>query len=80
MVLSLDFRQHLLYAAGRRGKRYRGERNQAQTAPWSHAKKCQLGFWRLVQVLLGIYDALCLAVTPSLLGYIEQQVCWEHQH
>lgn len=43
-------------------------------------RKCQLGFWRLVQALLGIYAALCFAVTRSLLGYVEQQVCWDHQH
>lgn len=52
-MLSLDFRQHLLHAAERGGKRYRGERNQAQTAPWSHAKEM---------------SAWVLAVSPSLAG------------
>lgn len=53
MVLSLDFRQRLLPAGGRGGKRYGGERNQAQTAPWSHAKEV---------------SARVLAATPSLAG------------
>lgn len=53
MVLSLDFRQRLLHAAGRGGKRFGGERNQAQTALWSHAREV---------------STRVLAVSPSLAG------------
>ena len=52
-MLSLDFRQQLLHAVGRGGKRHKGERNQARTALWSHAK---------------VVSARVLAVSPRLAG------------
>lgn len=52
MVLSLDLRQHLLHS-GRGGKRFREERNQAQTTLWSHARE---------------ESAWVLVVSPSLAG------------
>lgn len=71
MVLSLDFRWHLLHAAGRGRKKYRGEGSQAQTAPWSHAKEVSaLVLVVSPSLLLGICNALCVIVTPSFLGYI----------
>lgn len=70
IILSLDFRQHLLHAAGRGRRRYTGQGGQAQTAPWRHTEE---GSALLLVVspshLLGIYNAFCVPVTPSLLGY-----------
>lgn len=68
-----------------RREEIQGKRKQAQTAPWSRAKEVSALFLARSPSLplAGIYDALCLAVTPSLPAALspgaEQQVCGEHQ-
>ena len=74
MLLSPDFRQSLLCWWKWR-EAIQGKRNQAQTSLWSPAREVSalILAWSPSLPLAAIYDALCLAVTPSLLGYIVTQ-------